>query len=251
MWSSRDGGVWAGVWWCDDVSPRPDADKPPYKALKSSGVLLHFRFWCVATDEFLLLSKLLIEAAERRSCDNPKRRFSCDVMPIRRLSCNDDINFESWWPLCCKLPCANAWSSSKPCCSPNKPPTKFGLNSSMSFVCDALAAEKFNWRLKIAGKMNCCCCCCWCNVPSADGLSELIQWFWPEVDDGFVFPQLPPAAQFVLKSNLPLQANEACVWFSTKPNDRSNDAKKSVGKYSLKTNRTMCLRKKIPQQSRK
>lgn len=236
-WSSREGGVWAGVWWCDDASPKPDADRPPYKALKSSGVLLHFRLWCVPT-EFLLLSRLLIEAADRRSCDNPKRRFSCDVMPIRRLSCRDDINFESWCPLCCKLPCANAWSSSRPCCRPNRPPTKFGRSSSMSFVCDALAALKFNWRLKMAGKMlNCCCCCC-CDVPSVNGLNELLQLiFWPEVDVGLVFepvPQLPPATQFVLKSNLPLPAND-CAWLlSAKPNGLSSDAKKSAGKYSLK-----------------
>lgn len=237
-WSWRDGGVWAGVWWCDDVS-NPDADKPPYNTLKSSGVLLHLRFWCVATDEFLLLSKLLIEAAERRSCDNPNRRFSCDVMPIKRLSCNDDINFESWCPLCCKLPCAKAWSSSKPCCRPNRPPTKFGRSSSMSFVCDAAlaaaAAEKFNCRLKMAGKiLNCCC-----DVPSVDGLSELnAPIFWPEVDVGMLVllfkpdPQLPPATQFDLKSNLPLQAIDCC-WLSDKLNGLSSDAKKSVGKYSL------------------
>lgn len=231
-WSWRDGGVWAGVWWCD-ASPKPDADKPPYNALKSSGVLLHLRLWCVAIDEFLLLSKLLIEAAERRSCDNPKRRFSCDVMPIRRLSCSDDINFESWCPLCCKLPCANAWSSSRPCCRPNNPPTKFGRSSSMSFVCCALAAEKFNCRLKIAGKMLNCCCA---DVPSVDGLNELMQKFWPEVVDiGLVFepvPQLPPAPKFVLKSNLPLQDND-CDWLSDKPNGLSTDASKSVGKNSL------------------
>lgn len=218
-WSSRDGGVCAGVWWCDDVSPNPT----PYNALKSSGVLLHFRLlWCVPTDEFLLLSKLLIEAADRKSCDNPKRRFSCDAIPIRRLSCNDDINFVSWWPLCCKLPCASAWSSSRPCCSPSRPPTKFGRSSSISFVCaafatfehdpDAATAAKFNWRLKIAGKiLNCCWWCCWC------GCCTLVDEnaFVPSVDG------LPSAKQGSLISNLPLLtvkfnvlSNDAAVEFS-------------------------------------
>lgn len=114
-WSSRDeGGVCAGVWWwwwCVDVSPSADAVKPPYKALKSSGVLLHFRLWCVPppppppppidVEFLLLLSKMLIVAADRRSCDdNPKRRwFSCVVMPIKQrlLSCKVDISFEWSW----------------------------------------------------------------------------------------------------------------------------------------------------------
>lgn len=199
-WSNRDGGVWAGVWWCDDASPSVDADKPPYNALKSSGVLLHFRlFWC-CIDEFLLFSRLFIEAA-RKSCDNPKRRFSCDadIEPIRRFSWNDDINFVSWWPLCCILPCVNAWSSNKPCCSPNKPPTKFGRRSSMSLACDvAFAVEKFNCRLKMAGNiLN------W-EAVSCVGLNELEHRLWPEVDAGMLVsrfvpvPQLPPATQLFL-----------------------------------------------------
>lgn len=210
-WSSRDGGVWAGVWWCDDASPNVDADKPPYNALKSSGVLLHFRlFWC-CSDEFLLFSKLFIEAAARRSWDSPRRRFSCDaVIPIRRFSWKLVINFESWWPLCCILPCVNAWSSNRPCCRPSSPPTKFGRKSSMSLACVAFAAEKFSCRLNMAGNiLN------WAAAAAASfvGLNEFEQYCcWPEVDVGMLVngfgpvPQLPPATQLVfLKSNLPSQ----------------------------------------------
>lgn len=273
-WSSRDeGGVCAGVWWwwwwCVDVSS-PEDVRPPYNALKSSGVLLHFRFWCeppppppppcpIDVEFLLLLSRLLIVAADRRSCDdNPKRRWwfdSCVVMPIKQrlLSCKVDINecFECSWceeeelPLwCCKLPCANAWSSSKPCCRPNRPPTKFGRRSSISLlVCcaaaaAAAAAEKFSCRLKMAGKMLngcwlfcwcwnwCCCWCCWVAFPSLFvGLNELIEQIefdcWPVVvDNGLVFeplPQLPPATKFTLKSNLPTGSIAIeCDWFSAK-----------------------------------
>lgn len=227
---SLDGGVCDGVWWCDEPSPRPDADKPPYNALKSSGVLLHFRFWC--KPEFLpLLSKLLPVMDVRRSCDKPNNRFSCDEMPIKRLSCND-INFVSWWPPCCKLPWANAWSSSKPCCNPNKPPTKFGLNSSISlFVCPlhepaVVAVVKFNCLLNIAGKiLNCC--------DVSDGLDELMLKFWPPVVemDVVLLPPLPPAPQWFLKSNL-WPPNRCCFWAG--PGLLSRGAVRSVDRYSLK-----------------
>lgn len=158
-----DGGVWAGVWWCDDVSPSPDVDSPPYSVLKSSGVLLHFRWWwwCPPTMPFLLLSipdpPILLRpppvpptapprpgplpppppppppTTDRTSCeDKPNRRLSCDEMPINRLSCID-MNFESWLQCWWLLPCDSAWSSSRPCCSPNRPPTRFGRRSSISF----------------------------------------------------------------------------------------------------------------------
>lgn len=245
VWSANlDGGVCAGVWWCDEVSPSPAADNPPYNALKSSGVLLHFRFWCDPEDEIfvLLLSKLLIDDADRKSCDNPSSRFSCDVIPIKRLSCND-INLDSWCAECCKLPwAARAWSSNRPCCRPSRPPTKFGRKSSISLLWafELFAplphvklplplppdAEKFNWRLKIAGKINC----------SADGLLELKHRFCePVVDAGPLPDILPPpplpARQLFLKSNLVLAKN-CCLWDRLRP--LSNEAARSVGRYSLK-----------------
>lgn len=244
VWSANlDGGVCAGVWWCDEVSPIPAADNPPYNALKSSGVLLHFRFWCDAEDDtfVLLLSKLLIDDADRKSCDNPSNRFSCDVIPIKRLSCND-INLDSWCAECCKLPWARAWSSSRPCCRPSRPPTKFGRRSSISLLWafELFAplphvklppplppdAEKFNWRLNMAGKMNC----------SADGLLELKHKFCePVVDAGPLPDKLPPpplpARQLFLKSNLVLAKN-CCLWDRLRP--LSNEAARSVGRYSLK-----------------
>lgn len=208
VWSLSllDGGVCDGVWWCD-ASPKPAAVNPPYNALKSSGVLLHFRFWC--SPVFLPtppLSKWLpLATADRKSCDNPNNRFSCDAMPISRLSCSD-MNLASWCPPCCRLPCANAWSSRRPCCSPNRPPTRFGRRSSMSLpVCvphvpppPADAAVKFNCLLNIAGKiLNCC--------EISVGLDDA--WFthrlWvmllrlpPVADvDVVLLPPLPPAAQ--------------------------------------------------------
>lgn len=229
MWSpSLEGGVCDGVWWCP-VASSPDADSPPYKALKSSGVLLHFRFWC--RPEFLPLSKLLPATADRRSCESPSNRFSCDEIPINRLSCSD-INFDSWWPPCCRFPCANAWSSSKPCCRPNRPPTKFGRSSSISLpVCPlhepaAAAAEKFNCLLNIAGKMLNCC-------DASDGLDEFMHKFWPPVADvgPLLLPPLPPAPQWFLKSNL--WPPKSCC-FCDRLRLLSREAVRSVGRYSLK-----------------
>lgn len=220
-WSTNreDGGVWAGVWWCDDVSPRPDVDSPPYNALKSSGVLLHFRWWWWPPEPispFLLLSIPVPPTfptpplptpplptppppppppptTDRTSCeDKPSRRLSCADIPINLLSCID-INFDSWPQCWWWLLCDRACSSSRPCCSPNRPPTRFGRRSSISF--DWLHADeelplrplpaplptlppddppglpvKFNCLLNIAGNiLN-----CW---PS--GLGELRQRFEP------------------------------------------------------------------------
>lgn len=231
-WSTRrdDGGVWAGVWWCDDVSPMPDAESPPYNALKSSGVLLHFRW----PPPFLLSP---LPTTDDRWwwwswADNPNKRFSCDEMPINRLSWSD-INFESC-PPCWRLPCDKACSSNKPCCSPNNPPTKLGRRSSISFPWPQdPEAEKFNWRLKMAGKiLN-----CW-----ESGLDELMHRFWPPPP--IEFPMLPPLLlpppppppppptprQLFLKSNL--VPKSCCFWDSVKL--LSNDDVRSVGRYSLK-----------------
>lgn len=245
VWSTNrdDGGVWAGVWWCDDVSPRPDVDSPPYNALKSSGVLLHFRWWWwppEPTRPFLLLSIPETPTlpmpplpppplptpdppppplpppptTDRTSCeDNPSSRLSCAEIPINRLSCID-INFDSWPQCWWWLLCDSACSSSKPCCSPNRPPTRLGRRSSISF--DWLHADdelplkplpaplptcppddppdglpvKFNCLLNIAGNiLN-----CW---PS--GLGEFRQRFDP-LDPLPLWETLPccPIPRFVL-----------------------------------------------------
>lgn len=204
------GGVWAGVWWCDGLSPSPEFGMFPYKALKSSGVLLHFRW---PPDPLLLLSPGVWWPAElfRTSWARPRSRFSWEEMPISRLSWRD-MNLDSCPLPCCKLPCARAWSSRRPCWRPRSPPTRLGRRSSISFPWPQELAVKFNWRLKIAGNMLNCC-----ESLALDGLKPRLDEC--EIDDGTCcpttrpFPLLPPsneppipafpaAAQLVLKSNL-------------------------------------------------
>lgn len=186
LWSfSLFGGVWAGVWWC--VLSIAD----PYKELKSSGVLLHFR-WIDALAESLPLDKFRFELPAsvtsdefRLSCDSPSSRFSY------RLSWSD-INLLS--ELLCWI---WLWSSMRPCWRPSRPPTRFGLKSSvmllwiMNFCWLQLLAEKFNWRLKIAGKMLNC---------------------WESGETG-----LKPKDEVELFTKLPLAAWQLCLKSTVKP----------------------------------
>ena len=227
LWSdSLLGGVCAGVWWCEEVSPMAVFERPPYKALKSSGVVLHFRWLDNLLSFPFGTCKLPVVPKEdgfRPSCVSPSRRFSWENRLW--LSCRD-MNLVSEL-LCCSCPCAaNAWSSNNPCCKPNSPPTKFGRSSSISFCWPHEPAEKFNWRLNMAGKiLN-----CW-----ESGLAGLR----PKLDGGTdelplpLFTPPPPATvQLFLKSNLPLR------WLLLYPTDEFllfTCKDKSDGRYSLKS----------------
>lgn len=191
---NRFGGVWAGVWWWW-WSLIGVPVNPPYRALKSSGVLLHFRW--------IGLSTVPWPAEVRFSCDNPSNRFSWDPIPISLLSWSD-INLVSC-ALCWRLPCDSVWSSNRPCCSPSRPPTRFGRRSSISLPCPLaphVLPVKFSCRLKIAGKiLNCC----------ESGLAGLSpredDWAPDEVPLPALappppIPAGPESAQLFLKSNL-------------------------------------------------
>lgn len=186
LWSfNLFGGVWAGVWWC--VLSIAD----PYNELKSSGVLLHFR-WIDAFDESFPFGMFRLELPAnvasdvlRPSCESPSNRFS-----YRLWLSWSDMNLLS--ELLCWI-CW--WSSMSPCCRPSSPPTRFGRKSSvmllwiMNFCWLQLLAEKFSWRLKMAGKMLNCC------ESGETGLSPN--------DEEVLFTKLPLAAvQFCLKSNV-------------------------------------------------
>lgn len=128
--------------------------------------------------------------------------------------------------LCCKLPWfTSAWSSSRPCCRPSRPPTKFGLSSSISFCWPhADPAEKFNWRLKMAGKMLNCCESGLAGLnPKLDGAPEEVPELPPPPPP---FPALPSAPQLDLKSNLPL------LWYPP-TDDLFTWRVRSDGRYSL------------------
>lgn len=212
LWSfNLFGGVWAGVWWC--VLSIAD----PYNELKSSGVLLHFR-WIEAFEESFPLGMFKLElptrvASEelRPSWERPSRRFSYRLW----LSCSD-MNLLS--ELLCWI---WLWSSMRPCCKPRSPPTRFGRKSSvmllwiMNFCWLQLLAEKFSWRLKIAGKMLNCC---------ESGETEL-----SPSDEEVLFTKPPLAAvQFCLKSNV----NAMVIRVRDKLPWKKNDGK-SVGKTLL------------------
>lgn len=152
VWSLRgleDGGVCAGVSACV-------ANPAPYKP-KSSALdelaLLHFLPLLSPKEDNSLFSCPEDKADDKNLlswlANDDKNLFSC-------CPASEDMNLFScaWcdrWLLWCRW-----WSSISPD-TPNSPPTRFGLSSSMILeFCPQPFPLKFNWRLKIAGKMlNC------------------------------------------------------------------------------------------------
>lgn len=211
LWSfNLFGGVWAGVWWCWLSIAEP------YNELKSSGVLLHFR-WIDDFAESLPFTKLILELPAsadsdelRLSCERPSSRFSYRLW----LSCSD-MNLLS--ELLCWI---WLWSSMRPCCRPSSPPTRLGRRSSVillwiiNFCWLQLPAEKFSCRLKIAGKMLNCC-------ESGDtGLRPK--------DEVVLFTKLLPlaAVQLCLKSNVNalviLTLNKVTLDVDQNPSERNS-----------------------------
>lgn len=116
-------------------------------------------------------------------------------------------------------------SSMRPCCcKPKSPPTRFGRRSSdmllwsMNFCWLQLPAEKFNWRLKIAGKMLNCC------ESGETGLSPR--------DDVVLFTKLLPlaAVQLCLKSNV----NARVILILNKSPGRESETRNPSEKMSVK-----------------
>lgn len=143
----EEGGVCAGVsvW---DVRPGPYS--PKSSALEELALLHFLPLFSPNEDSSLFSCPEIADDKNLLSCpaNDDRNLFSCcPARDMNLFSCDWCDKWELW----CK------WCSSMSPDTPKRPPTKFGLSSSIILeFCPQPLLLKLSWRLKMAGKMlNC------------------------------------------------------------------------------------------------